>query len=57
MILVFVTPDFRYEMSLKSEQEEDLIIKYGQPSYSFVNDKEDEFGIMDNTFYQSPTYK
>ena len=57
MKFVFVTPDFRYEMSLKSEQEEDLIIKYGQPSYSFVNDKEDEFGIMDNTFYQSPTYK
>ena len=61
MKFVYVTPEWRNHLFVNNVKEHDLIIKYGQPSYGYVNDKEGDFTDtafeMDNSFYQSPPYK
>ena len=61
MKFVYVTPEWRNHLFVNNVKEHDLIIKYGQPSYGYVNDKEGDFNYtafeMDNSFYQSPPYK
>ena len=61
MKFVYVTPEFRNTKNAFHRKEHDLIIKYGQPSYSYVNDKEGEFidtaFEMDSSYYKSPPYE
>jgi hypothetical protein len=61
MKFVYITPEFRNTKNAFHKKEHDLIIKYGQPSYSYVNDKEGEFidtaFEMDSSYYKSPPYE
>jgi hypothetical protein len=60
MKFVYVTPEFRQAFNKSSIEEQDKITSCGQPSYSFVNDKdgEEQFTFeMDSSYYISPPYE
>ena len=60
MKFVYVTPEFRQAFNKSSKPEQDIITSCGQPSYTFVNDKEgeDQFAFeMDSSYYISPPYE
>ena len=61
MKFVYVTPELRNAKFANNVKEHDLIIRCGQPSHSFVNDKEGEFTDtafeMDSSYYKTPPYE